>query len=944
MTTKTIQEEEHLRYLLIKNCAQNNLKNVSLKIPQQELIVITGLSGSGKTSLAFETIYAEGQRRYVESLSAYMRQFMGKHKKPQVEFIKGLAPAIAIQQHVFSQNPRSTVGTTTEIYDYLRMLFANIGKIISPISGREVKKHTTADVIRFMESCNEGTKAQITAPVHKNPKRSWKEELEAILQKGFARLLIDEEPVQVNDLLEQLDTKGKKQATYAKLKKSELLVDRIKTGGEEENRERIADSVQTAFFEGKGVSFIYTIEDSGEQKKHEFNNKLEADSIEFLEPSVNLFTFNNPYGACPSCEGFGQSYGIEEDKVIPDKSLSIYDGAVAPWKGPKLGEWKEAFIQEAVHHDFPIHRPYNELTDQQKKLLWEGDVGVPGIQDFFRYCERKTYKIQYRVILARYKGRGKCYECNGGRLRKEANYVKVGGKSITELVELPIDELLEFFKNLEPDEHEQKAATRLLTEITTRLQLMVDTGLGYLTLNRGAGTLSGGESQRTRLVTSIGSNLTGALYVLDEPTIGLHPVDNHRLIKVLTRLRDLGNTVIVVEHDEEMIKAADHIIDMGPGAGENGGEVVFQGGFDELEKAQNSLTADYINGEKEIPLPQRRPLGNDFIKVKEAHRHNLKNIDVQFPIGLISVITGISGSGKSTLVNDVLYDSLRENPQKPESNLRYCSEISGIKGQIDNVEYVSQKPIGRSARSNPATYVKVFDQIREFFAKLPDSKMKGLQAKDFSFNVEGGRCEMCQGEGYIVEEMQFMADIHLLCEYCKGRRYKNDILEVQFREHSIADVLDLTVAEAIEIFQKPAPNISKGLQPLMDAGLDYIRLGQPATNLSGGEAQRIKLASFLQPGKASSNTLFIFDEPTTGLHFHDVRQLLKAFNKLIDNGHTILIIEHNPEVIKSADWMVDLGPGGGKHGGQLLYEGPPSGLLEVKQSSTGPYLRHKLEG
>ncbi len=947
MELKKIEDFDQHNHILIKNARQNNLKGISLAIPHNKIIVITGVSGSGKSSLAFDTLYAEGQRRYVESLSAYIRQFMGKINKPAVDYIKGLAPAVAIQQKVNTSNPRSTVGTGTEIYDYLRLLYARIGRTYSPVSGTEVKKHSVDFVVSEMESLPAGTRAQILCPIVKNATREWKEELSIILQKGFSRILVDEKVLKIEDILAFFSTgviEGEELKNIAKniekyLKTALLLIDRVSVVPEDdENRSRMADSVQTAFYEGHGTCIIEIAHNEGEIERKQYSDRFELDGITFEEPSVNLFTFNNPYGACKVCEGFGQVIGVDEDKVVPDKTLSVYEGAIACWNGEKMSEWKDAFVKKAIHYDFPIHRGYKDLTKAEKDLLWKGNKEIHGILAFFKYLESQSFKIQYRVLMARYKGKTKCMECGGTRLRPEASYVKITEKAITDLVDMPAKDLVQFFRDIKLNETDQKIGKRILYEINNRLEFLNDVGLGYLTLNRASRTLSGGESQRIQIVTSLGSNLTGALYILDEPSIGLHSRDTGRLIKVLKRLKSLGNTVIVVEHDEDIIRIADEVIDIGPKAGSLGGELVYQGTVADMLAEANTLTARYMRGEDSVPVPEKRRKGKYFIGVANADKNNLKNIAVSFPVEAMTVVTGVSGSGKSTLVREVIYPEIRDFTEGKIGS----GNLSGDVKKIRRIEYVDQNPIGKSSRSNPVTFMKAFDPIRELFAKQPISKIRGYTPAFFSFNVEGGRCETCKGEGSITIEMQFMADVQMECETCRGKRYKADLLEVTYKDKSIADVLNLTVAEAIPFFADHA-EITKMLEPLERVGLDYIALGQPSIHLSGGEAQRIKLASYLVKSNTPEPVLFIFDEPTTGLHFSDIDQLVKAFHALIDNGHTVMIIEHNLEVIKCADWIIDLGPEGGEAGGHLVFEGIPEDLINVEASYTGLYLKGKLE-
>ena len=953
MQATDLEALDHRQFILVKNARQNNLKGIDLAVPQNKFIVITGVSGSGKSSLAFDTLYAEGQRRYIESLSAYIRQFLGKINKPEVDYIKGLAPAIAIKQKVNTSNPRSTVGTFSEVYDYLKLLFARIGKTVSPVSGKEVKRHSVEDVLNFLHRQNEGERFQVLAPVIKPGERSWKDEFSVILQKGFSRVKIGKRVVKTEQLVDyfqgnqSLDEELKRSIKKSKFLNvnTYLIIDRLTVKNDNDDEHfatRLADSVQTAFFEGQGTCILEFYDQDKNPVHHEFNNRFELDGMEFEEPSVNLFTFNSPYGACPSCEGFGQKIGLDEDKVIPDKTLSVYENAVACWKGEKMQQWKNAFIRKAGKYDFPIHKPYYELTEDQKRLLWQGNQDLDGLYDFFEYLERKSYKIQYRVLMARYKGKTTCPTCKGARLRKEASYVKVGGKSLTDLITLPIADVKAFFDNLDLDEDQAEIANRLLTEIHLRSTLLCDVGLGYLSLNRPANTLSGGETQRIQLVTSLGSNLTGSLYILDEPSVGLHPRDNARLVKVLKNLQTLGNTVIVVEHDEEIIRSADEILDIGPHAGNNGGELIFQGTLDGLIKGGNTLTADYLNGNKLIPFAPNRRKPQEFIEIKQAYKHNLKGIDVNIPLQAISVVTGVSGSGKSTLVGEVLQTSLRSLGDQGKPEPYNCKDISIPKNGISRVEYVDQNPLGKSSRSNPVTYLKAFDPIRELFADRPYAKMNGYTPAYFSFNVDGGRCENCKGEGYVTVEMQFMADIYLTCEECNGKRYKEEILKITYGEKTIADVLEMAVNEALTFFEGRTA-ITNQLQPLADVGLGYIKLGQPSINLSGGEAQRIKLASFLTKQAGDETILFIFDEPTTGLHFHDINKLLKAFNALVEKGHSILIVEHNLDIIKSADWVIDLGKEGGDEGGYLVYQGDPEGLMQIADSYTGAYLRAKVD-
>lgn len=941
MSSTSTKSTHKAKNIFIKGARHNNLKNVDVTIPQNKLVVVTGVSGSGKSSLAFDTLYAEGQRRYIESLSAYIRQFVGKINKPEVDYIRGISPAIAIQQKVNTTNPRSTVGTTTEIYDYMKLLFARAGKTISPISGQEVKRDTVSDVLKYLNEFEKGTKAQILAPLVLAEDRKLVDELNVVLQKGFTRVVNNGKVVKVQDLL--LFIEGSK--TNLKSVDEEnlfLLIDRIVVDNEnKENLERIADSVQTAFFEGHGACLVEVFTND-EVIQKTFSSLFEADGMQFEEPSVNLFTFNNPYGACKSCEGFGTVIGIEEDKVIPDKGLSVYEGAVACWKGEKMQEYKDWFIKHSAEYEFPIHRPYYQLNEEEKNILWNGKGKVEGINQFFDYIQSQSYKIQYRVMLSRYKGKAACNDCKGTRLRADANYVKVDGKSISELVLLPIDELAVVMQNLQLDAYQKDVSKRILTEINSRLEFLLEVGLAYLSLNRDARTLSGGESQRIQLVTSLGSTLTGSMYILDEPSIGLHPKDTEKLIQVLRRLRDLKNTVIVVEHDEEIIRAADYIIDMGPYAGSLGGEVVFEGNHEDLLLKGNSLTTQYINGTMSVPLPEKRKIAKYYIDIKQAYKHNLQRVDVRIPLHCMTVITGVSGSGKSTLVKEVILPSLQNKLRNPNGEPKNCIEFNGDYSRIKQVEYVDQNPIGRSSRSNPVTYIKAYDGIRSLMAQQGISKQRGYTPAFFSFNVDGGRCTTCRGDGFVTVEMQFMADLHLVCEECKGTRFKKEILDVKFQDKNIADILELTVDEAVEFF-KDKKDIHNRLEVLQSVGLGYLRLGQPSNNLSGGEAQRIKLAYFLTEGAKDESILFIFDEPTTGLHFHDINYLLTAFAKLIDKGHTLLIIEHNQEVMKCADWLIDLGPEGGRNGGQILFQGQPEDIVNADKSITRKYLIDKLK-
>ncbi|HLS95693.1 excinuclease ABC subunit A [Sphingobacterium allocomposti] len=926
-------EQNAKSYIQIKGARVNNLKNIDVNIPKNKLVVITGMSGSGKSSLAFDTLYAEGQRRYVESLSSYARQFMGRMHKPEVDYIKGIAPAIAIEQRVITSNPRSTVGTSTEIYDYLKLLYARVGKTISPISGKEVTKDTVSSIIDELMSYPEGTTVTIFAEVIPLNKRKLKEELSLLLQKGFVRVFFEGKIQKVESIIEDTAIKNRD----FKAGEVQIVVDRIRLDKQDDTYSRIADSLQTAFFEGKGECDV----DIDGHKRH-YSDKFELDGMTFEEPTPNFFSFNNPYGACKRCEGYGKVIGIDPDLVIPDKSKSVYDGAIAPWRGEKMGEWLNKLVKNALKFDFPIHRAYADLTKAQQELLWTGNKYFAGLNQFFEELEQQTYKIQYRVMLSRYRGKTDCPECKGSRLRKDASYVKVGGMSITDVVLLPLDEALVFFSNLILTPHEQTIAKRLLSEIVNRIQFLCDVGLSYLTLNRLSNTLSGGESQRINLATSLGSSLVGSIYVLDEPSIGLHPRDTQRLIGVLKSLRDVGNTVIVVEHEQEMMEAADYLIDIGPEAGINGGELVFAGTYDEIIADKKSLTGQYLNGKLTIPTPTQRRRWTDAVIVKGARENNLQGINVAFPLNVFTVVTGVSGSGKTSLVKRILYPAL----QKAIGH--YAGEQTGIfdglEGdvtRVEQIEMIDQNPIGRSSRSNPVTYVKGWDEIRAVYANLPAAKAAGLKPAAFSFNVEGGRCDVCQGDGEVKIEMQFMADIILPCEACGGKRFKQHVLDVAYKGKSVADVLDLSVDEAIEFFSDQ-PKIIAKIKPLQDVGLGYVKLGQPSSTLSGGEAQRIKLASFLIKGNNSKKTLFIFDEPTTGLHFHDIHKLIKAFDALIALGNSILVIEHNMEMIKTADWVIDIGPEGGNKGGRLVFEGTPEDLTDCNESYTGKFLKNHL--
>ncbi|MBU2921363.1 excinuclease ABC subunit UvrA [Winogradskyella psychrotolerans] len=916
--------------IIIKGAKLHNLKNIDVVIPRNKLVVITGLSGSGKSSLAFDTLYAEGQRRYVESLSSYARQFLGRLNKPKVDYIKGIAPAIAIEQKVNSTNPRSTVGTTTEIYDYLKLLFARIGKTYSPLSGEEVKKHTVSDVINFISQFEERTKLLLLAPIILEEGRTLENKLQTLQQQGYARIKVKDDVVRIDDALKQ---------NISSADDLFLVVDRIIFKNDEDFLNRLADAVGTAFYEGVGTCIIESLSD---KKQTIFNNKFELDGMSFLEPNAHLFSFNNPYGACPKCEGYGDVIGIDDDLVIPNTALSVFENAIFPWRGESMSWYRDQLVNNSHHFDFPIHKPYFQLSDAHKALIWKGNKYFEGLDDFFAELESKAYKIQNRVMLSRYRGKTKCNVCKGKRLRVEASYVKINNATITDLVDLPIDELTVFFENLKLSESDTKIAKRLLTEINTRLEFLSNVGLSYLTLNRKSNTLSGGESQRINLATSLGSSLVGSMYILDEPSIGLHPKDTERLIDVLKSLRDLGNTVIVVEHDEDIMKAADAIIDIGPEAGTLGGEVVAVGNFEDILSA-DTLTAKYLNGDLEIEVPKKRRISKYNIEIVGARENNLKNVTVNFPLEMLTVITGVSGSGKSTLVKKILFPAIQKKLTGFSDKIGQVSEIKGNHSNIQHVEFVDQNPIGRSSRSNPVTYIKAYDDIRALFASQKLSKIRNYAAKHFSFNVDGGRCETCKGEGEVTIEMQFMADVHLTCDTCGGKRFKKEVLEVKFEGKSIDDILNLTIDDAIDFFETHKETKIKGkLQPLQDVGLGYVTLGQSSSTLSGGEAQRIKLATFLGKGSKSDNALFIFDEPTTGLHFHDIKKLLKSFQALIAKGHSIIVIEHNIDLIKCADYIIDLGPEGGKHGGQLVAAGTPEDIVKNKNSVTGKYLKEKL--
>lgn len=921
----------------IKGARVNNLKNVDVKIPRNTFTVITGLSGSGKSSLAFDTLYAEGQRRYVESLSSYARQFLGRMHKPECDYIKGIPPAIAIEQKVNTRNPRSTVGTSTEIYDYLRLLFARIGKTISPVSGVEIKKHSVGDVVAHMKSYNEDTRMAVLTSIELRSDRTLREQLEVLQKEGYTRVEFEDEFYRIDEFLMREAMPAANDVL--------LVIDRLSTGSDKSTISRFSDSVETAFLEGNGDCIIKFWADKGIDRAL-FSNRFESDGIVFQEPTDLMFSFNSPVGACPKCEGFGKVMGIDESLVVPDKSLSVYEGAVACWRGEKMSEWQKEFIDKVWKYDFPVHRAYYDLSDVEKDLLWNGNEEVYGINSFIKMLEENLYKIQYRVMLARYRGKTVCPLCKGARLKKEALYVKIGDKSIADLVLMPIYKLKGFFDNLKLDETDSAIAKRLLIEIKNRVQFLMDVGLSYLTLNRLSNTLSGGESQRINIASSLGSSLVGSLYILDEPSIGLHSRDTELLINVLKDLRDIGNTVVVVEHDEEIIRAADYIIDIGPLAGRLGGEIIYQGDVDKLVSTSDSYTVKYLIGEEQIEVPKKRRKWNNYIEIKGARHNNLKNIDVKIPLGVMSVVTGVSGSGKSSLINNVFYNALQQKLNGATTEKVEYNEITGDYALINRVELVDQNPIGRSSRSNPVTYIKAYDEIRKLFSSQPLAKQLNFTPAFFSFNVEGGRCEECKGDGEIVVEMQFMADLKLTCESCHGKRFNSDVLEVEYNGKNIYDVLDMTIDQAMEFFgsKKGATEkkIVKRMQPLQDVGLGYVKLGQSSSTLSGGESQRVKLAFFLGEEKTDS-TLFIFDEPTTGLHFHDIKTLLNAFYALLDRGHTIVIIEHNMDVIKCADYILDLGPGGGDKGGYVVSSGTPEEVVKSEESYTAEYLKEKLQ-
>ena len=955
MALKTVKSGKELKKadsgisnnIFIKGARVHNLKNVSVSFPRNKFIVVTGVSGSGKSSLTMDTLFAEGQRRYAESLSAYVRQFMARMVKPDVDFIKGLCPAIAIEQKVITRTPRSTVGSMTEIYDYLRLLYGRTGKTYSPVSGREVKKDDVPDVIKAIKNLPLNSKVYVLVTFKQHSKRNIKEELNILLQKGFSRIYLSvlnnaqnqsetkaeaPEILRIEDLMELEDKELKKK--FISAEKIYLLVDRIITKEfDEDDIHRISDSVNIGFYEGEGSMLL----EINEATQITFSNKFEMDGIVFEEPVPNLFSFNNPFGACPTCEGFSQVLGIDPDLVIPDRRVSLYDGAIAPWKGEKLGWWREQFVKSAKEINFPVHKPIADLTDEQYNIIWTGKGSVSGLNDFFKEVEQNLYKVQYRVLLSRYRGRTKCTDCKGYRLRKEALYVFLGGKHIGELCEMQVTDLKKWFDDLQLNVYQQQVASRILIEIHQRLQTLLDVGLGYLTLNRLANSLSGGESQRIQLTRSLGSNLTNSLYILDEPSIGLHARDTERLIGVLKRLRDEGNTVVVVEHDEMMMHEADHIIDMGPLASHLGGEVIAEGDYQGIKKNPESLTGKYLRKELTIPVPAKLREAKHFLKLTGARQNNLKNVDIDFPLDVLCVISGVSGSGKTTLVKQILYPALRRLKGEFTEKAGFHKNLEGDIDYISQVEMIDQNPIGRSSRSNPVTYIKAYDEIRDLFSKQSLSKVRGFLPKHFSFNVDGGRCDTCKGEGEQIVEMQFLADVHLTCEVCGGKKFKEEVLEVRYNGKNVYDILELSVDDAIEFF-KDEKNLAKALMPLQEVGLGYIKLGQSSDTLSGGEAQRVKLASFLGKGKSSGHLLFIFDEPTTGLHFHDIQKLLAAFNALINQGHSVLVIEHNTDVIKAADWIIDMGPEAGDKGGYIVYSGKPSGLKNIPGSITAMFI------
>lgn len=938
---KDISGLDPREYIIIKGAKVHNLKNIDVAIPRNQLVVITGLSGSGKSSLAFDTLYADGQRRYVESLSSYARQFLGRMSKPEVEYIKGIAPAIAIEQKVSTRNPRSTVGTSTEIYEYLKLLFARIGKTYSPVSGNIVKCHSVSDVTDYVTSLGNSTTVNIYTPLIIKHNRSIVEQLTILQQQGFTRIKVDNSITRISEFLEQQVKAKKSSGIY-------ILIDRIVLSSIDDDLiSRISDSVQLAFYEGDGKCIVESSKEDT-TREEEFSNKFELDGMTFEEPSINFFSFNNPYGACKTCEGFGTVIGIDEDLVIPNKNLSVYEGAIACWKGEKMGEWKEQLVMNAYKFDFPIHKPIYDLNEEQRNLLWTGNEHFHGLNEFFQYVEDQTYKIQYRVMLSRYRGKTICHDCKGTKLRKDAAYIKINGKSISDIVLMSVRDARDYFLNLQLSEHDEKVSKRLLKEINNRFDYLCSVGLGYLTLNRTSSTLSGGESQRINLATSLGSSLVGSMYILDEPSIGLHARDIKRLTNVLLKLRNIGNTVVIVEHEEEIIKSADEIIDIGPYAGINGGRLVFNGTYNEILKTDDSLTGKYLSGKMSIEIPERRRTWKDFIEVKGARENNLKGIDIKFPLNVLCLVTGVSGSGKTSLVKNILYSSLKKIYGGYGEKTGKFEKLSGDINRISVVELVDQKPIGKSSRSNPATYTKAYDDIRNLFADQKLSLIRGYKAGHYSFNIAGGRCEVCEGEGVVKIEMQFMADIYLTCENCKGKRFREDVLEVEYKGKNISDVLDMTVNQAIEFFNsdkgdnRHEKKIIQKLKPLQDVGLGYLMLGQSSSTLSGGESQRVKLANFLVKGVSDKPSLFIFDEPTTGLHFHDINKLYKAFDSLIEKGHSLIVIEHNMEMIKCADWIIDLGPDGGDDGGKVVFEGTPEELADFSDSYTGQYLKNKL--
>ncbi len=926
--------------IILKGIQVNNLKNIDVSIPRGKLVVVTGLSGSGKSSLVFDTIYAEGQRRYVESLNAYIRQFLGKIQKPTIEQVQGIPPAIVIQQKVGTKNPRSTLGTSTEIYEYIKLLFARVGATYSPVSGKEVARDSVSDVFDFIFSLDSQAKIVILAPFAADENRSLQQRMEVFLHQGFSRLYYKGETIFIEEAL---------QKKFFKKDKLFLLIDRCTLEDSEENKARIGDSIETAYFEGNGHCVILAYDANGEMKEYHFSNKFEADGIIFRKPSVNMFTFSNSYGACPVCNGIGEAIGIDPDLVIPDKSLSVYDNAISCWKGEKMSMYYDEIVKNSYRFDFPIHKPVKDLSKEEYELLWTGNRYFTGINRFFAWVEENIHKIQYRVLLSRYKGRTTCPECHGSRLAKDADYVKIDKKSISEIVSLSVEDALHFFRNLKfKNKGDIAIAEFLIEEITTRLQFLCDLGLSYITLNRASHTLSGGEFQRVNLATSLGSNLVGSLYILDEPSIGLHSVDTHRLINLLKHLRDIGNTVLVVEHDEDIIQAADYVIDVGPYAGQYGGEIVFEGTFKELQKNTTSITAQYINRIQQIEIPKKRRTFKHSFHLRDADLHNLKNVSVEFPLGVFTAVTGVSGSGKSSLIKGVLYPELKHKLEDEVLSRKENSKLSGDIKWIDSVEFVDQEPIGRSSRSNPATYVGAFDFIRQLYADQPLAKQRGYKPGFFSLNVEGGRCEVCQGEGKIKIGMQFMSDVEIMCDECKGKRYKEEVFDIKIGNKTIADILNLTIDEAIGFFQSQPKsrlleNTLSTLQPLQDVGLGYLHLGQSSSSLSGGEAQRIKLASFLGKASDSKKILFIFDEPTTGLHYYDIEKLYKIFQLLVEQGHSIIVIEHNLELIKCADWIIDIGPGSGSKGGEILFAGIPEDIVKCSRSLTGKYLKEKMK-